>query len=133
MDSKFYIHASGEEAGIRTLDDNLNWSGSRVRALPKSVLDPSGQKGPWIWSSPYQECTSEFPEDELARFLRDNAPLRHQLTAHRAALREVAGVIVCSLEQGEQPRGYSISSELMQLLLEIDATLEIDIEPAIHI
>jgi hypothetical protein len=90
MGSKFYIQASGEEAGIRALDDDLKWPGSRVRALPKSVLDPLGKNGPWIWKSPYRECANEFPEDELAAFLRDNAPLRHQLKAHRAALLEKA-------------------------------------------
>jgi thiosulfate dehydrogenase (quinone) large subunit len=44
------------------IEDDLKWPGSRVRALPKSVLDPLGKNGPWIWKSPSNRRPNCQPE-----------------------------------------------------------------------
>ncbi len=129
MRSKFYLYASGNENDIRALYDHLRLSGSEIKSLKfKSPSASSPEQGDeWMWRSPYQECSSDFPEDELTMFLNDNPDLLKQLKTHREALHELTGMIVCQLNEGEQPRGYSVSSELMRLLSDADASLEIDI------
>ncbi len=128
MRSKFYLYASGKESDIRALYDHLELSGSEIKPLKfKSPSASSDQEVQWMWRSPYQECSSDFPEDELAAFLDDSPDLLKQLKTHRKALDELAGMIVCQLDEGEKPRGYSVSSDLMRLLSDADASLEIDI------
>ena len=125
MRSKFYLYVSGNENDIRNLCDTLNLSGSEIKPL---LSDEHKQKNQWMWYSQYQECSSEFPEDELSVFLHNNQDILHQLKESRDVLHELVGVIVCQLDKGESPRGYSISSDLMKLLSISDMSLEIDIE-----
>lgn len=128
MRSKFYLGAYGDENNIRALHDSLKLPGSKVKPLlfkPSSGQPDQGVQ--WMWRSPYQKCSSDFPEDELTAFLHDNSDLLQQLKAHREVLHDLAGIIVCQLDDGEQPHGYSISSNLMRLLSHANASLEIDI------
>jgi hypothetical protein len=84
-----------------------------------------------MWRTPYHECSSEFPEDELAAFLRDNSELLHELGARREMVQDLAAVIVCEVNEGEVPHGYSISSSLVKLLADVNASLEIDVVPLV--
>jgi hypothetical protein len=124
MRSKFYLYASGNESDIRALYDYLKLPDSEIK--PLKTVSPE-QAIQWMWRSPYQECFGDFPEDELEAFLNDNFDLLQQLKAHRESLRELAGMIVCQLGEGEQPRGYSISPTLIRMLSDINASLEVDV------
>lgn len=128
MRTRFYLYASGNESDIRALYDYLKLSGSEIR--PLKFKPPSSQPDQgvlWMWRSSYQECSGEFPEDEFAAFLNDNPDLLKKLKARRKSLNELTGMIVCQLDNGEQPRGYSLSSNLLRLLSGVNASLEIDI------
>lgn len=128
MHSKFYLYASGNESDIRALYDHLKLQGSEIKPLKfKLPSETSDQEVQWMWRSSYQECSSDFPEDELEVFLENNAYLLQRLKEHRESLHELMVIIVCQLNDGEQPRGYSISSNLMRLLSDMNASLEIDI------
>jgi hypothetical protein len=128
MRSKFYLCAYGNEGDIRALYDYLKLQDSEIKPLKfKLPSASSDQDVQWKWRTSYQECSSDFPEDELEVFLEDNASLLQQLKTHRESLYELVGMIVCQLNDGEQPRGYSISPNLMRLLSNMDASLEIDI------
>lgn len=128
MRSKFYLYASGKESDVRALYEHLKLSGSEIKPLKfKPPLAKPDQGVQWMWRSQYQECSTDFPEDELATFLNDNPDLLQHLSAHREALHELAAMIVCQLDEAEQPRGYSVSSDLMRLLADADASLEIDV------
>ena len=128
MRSKFYLYASGNESDIRALYDHLKLPDSEINPLKskQSSVSPD-QEVQWMWRSLYQECSGDFPEDELETFLNDNFDLLQQLKVYRESLYELAGMIVCQLNNGEQPRGYSISPTLMRILSEVNMSLEIDI------
>ena len=126
MRSKFYLSAIGSEDNIRALHDQLKLLGSEVKQLRANPLDPSPQAERWLWCSPYQTCSSDFPEDELTAYLRENSHLLATLGKHRAGLKDVGPVIV-SQPDHNGIRGCSVSSELISLLASVNASLEIDI------
>lgn len=129
MRSKFYLYASGREDDIRALDADLKLPGSEIKALrPRSPIDQTEQGAKWMWRSSYQECSTEFPEDEFTAFLHDNPGILQRLKAHRTVLHELTGMIVSQFDANEQPRGYSVSSVLIRQLADANASLEIDIE-----
>lgn len=128
MRSKFYLYASGNETDIRAFYDYSMLPDSEINPLMSKLPSASpDQRVQWMWRTPYQECAGEFPEDELEAFLNDNFDLLQQLKVHRESLHELAAMIVCQLDDGEKPRGYSISPTLMKILSDVNATLEIDI------
>ena len=126
MQSKFYISAVGHEDMIRALHVELNIPGAEVKELRPNPIDPHPQAERWLWRSPYQVCSGDFPEDELAAYLRENGHVLSVLKQHSAHLRDVGPVIVSLPDQG-RAGGYSVSSELIQLLASANASLEIDI------
>lgn len=127
MHSQFYIGAYGSENDICALHERLKFPGSEIRPLKcKLPIEWADQGMQWLWHSPYQECSSNFPENELTIYLNSNSNLIRQLKSHRGTLCDLVATIVCHLNAGEPPYGYSISLHLMKLLSEIDASLEID-------
>jgi len=111
------------------LFDILQLPGSKIKHLKlKPSLDQSDHRMQWMWRTPYQECSSNFPEDELTTYLHENSDLLQQLQAYREVLHDLAGTMVCQLDEDESPRGYSISPALMRLLIDANASLDIDIE-----
>lgn len=129
MSSKFYLCASGNEKDIRNLYESLNLSGSEMKPLlTKHSAGKDHQENQWIWYTPYHECTSYFPEDELSKYLQDNQNLINKLKEHRDVLHELSGIIVSQPDAGEKIRGYSISSDLMRLLSIAKISLEIGFE-----
>ncbi len=127
--SKFYIGAYGEQSAIRAFHENLNFSGAEIKPLRHHMS--TEQDVQWMWRSPYQECSCDYPEDEVMSYLNKNLALFQQLKLHRNSIKDLAVIIVCYLEQSDRHRGYSISSDLIKLLADVNASLEIDIEPLI--
>ncbi len=128
MRSKFYIGAYGSEKNICALHDSLKLPYSAIKPLKcKPPSDFAEQGVQWTWHSPHHECSSDFPEDELMLYLSNNLGLLQQLKAYRYTLYDLVVIIACDIQDGEKPRGYSISSDLMKLLSDTSATLEIDI------
>lgn len=125
MRARVQICAAGNEEGIRSLSVRLNMAGT-IRALKATVLTPQNE-GVFQWCLPFRECITEFPEDEIAAFL--DVDLLVTLKEMRESIDDLMIVLVC--EHGEEPddrpRGYSISPELIRMLADIDASLEIDI------
>lgn len=123
MNTKFYIYASGAEKNIQKLSEEISWPGAVIKALsPKKLKERQ-----WMWRTPYELCSSDYPEDQLVEYFRSNEVAVSQLSGHRSTLQELVVMLVCELGAGEIPHGYSISPELMSKLLEINASLEIDI------
>lgn len=126
MRSKFYIGAYGEQSVIRALHANLNFPSAEIKPLRRQVAAEKAAQ--WMWRSPYQKCSGDYPEDEAMSFLNENLELLQQLKLHRNSLQDLAVVIVCYLEKNDRPQGYSISSNLVRVLADVNASLEIDIE-----
>jgi hypothetical protein len=120
----FYLSAAGTEAAIRAFHEHLKLPGSNIKAL-------LSQPELWIWRTEYENCVGDFPEDELEAYLDSHPSLRHELKLYRDHLDSLSGVIVSYYEEGDDPRGFSISSNLIKLLAEMDASLEIDVVPDI--
>lgn len=134
MRSIFYLYASGEEKDIRSLNSFLNIADSDVKKLRlnRASSDSGKEVALWRWRTPYQECKGAYPEDELLAFLEANSDLTRKLAERRDYLEDVTGIIICQINEKEQPKGYSISSRLIELLRNMGASLEIEIEPALN-
>lgn len=117
MPNIFYIGAYGEKENIHDFHAALKLPQSEVKVL----------RSGWHWHSAYNECSSLFPEDELEYFLSGNRELIKKIKKYRSLVERLIGTIVCELGMGERPHGYSISTSLIQILAEIDASLEIDV------
>ncbi len=128
MDSRFYLWALGTEGDVRDLDKRLSIQGATVSMV--KVVSPENQSRLgvlWKWRTPYQRVSSQFPEDELEKFLVENMSLVNKLKETGSSLSSLGCMIVCDLEKGETLNGFSLSRRLISLLAGIDASLEIDI------
>lgn len=119
MKNKFYLRAYGDEINIRLFHKNLR--------MDEAIIKPLRNDEGWHWYLPYNDCSSLFPEDELEKFLLDNPDLIDDIRKYRHLLAGLMAIIVCEINEFENPKGYSISPNLMKALSEIGAFLEIDI------
>lgn len=117
MSNSFYLGAYGKEENIYLFHESLRLPMSEVKNL----------KVGWHWHSSYNKCASLFPEDELENFLSENRLLVKKIKKHRGLVDKLIATIVYEWKINEKPQGYSISPRLIQLLAEINASLEIDI------
>ncbi len=125
MRARVQICAAGNEEGIRSLSVRLNMAGT-IRALKATVLTPQNE-GVFEWCLPFRECITDFPEEEIAALL--DVDLRATLKEMRENVDDLMVVLVCEhgAKPDDRPRGYSISPDLIRMLADIDASLEIDI------
>lgn len=126
MKTRLQICANGNECNIRELHLSLNMIG-KVRVLKPTILTPQYAVETWEWCSPYQECLTSFPENEISDLL--STQMIAILKSLRENLNDLMIVIVCQYGTNEVPNGYSISSDLIKTLADIGASLEIDITP----
>jgi hypothetical protein len=127
MQSRFYVSAVGPEHAILALHQEAAIAGAEMIKLQPNCLEPNFSTDRWLWRSPYQFTTSQFPEDELVAYLRENQNILALLKKHGVQLRD-AGPVIVSESDENGPRGFYISSELIQLLSSAQASLEIDID-----
>lgn len=123
MNTKFYIYASGNKDNILNLSIELNWPGATVK--------PTRKPEKWAWFTPYERCSSDYPEDQLLAYIQTNRKTLLRAIELRPTLEEFVVMIVSEVEPSKIPKGYSISYELMANLVEINASLEIDLTPKI--
>jgi len=125
MQSSFYIGACANEGVICNLHESLKLPGSKTKAL--RYKSPSGKGVQWSWSTLHQECVGNIPIDELEEFLQENEALLQKIKPHRKNFDKFGISIICYLDKGEPARGYAVSPELMRLLVDADAFLDIDV------
>jgi hypothetical protein len=125
MRAKVQICATGNKEGIRSLHTRLNTAGT-IRFLKPTVLTPQND-GVLQWCADFQECLTQFPEDEIAELL--DKDLLATLKVMRGCIDELMVVLVCEhgTEPDDRPRGYSVSLDLIRMLADVGASLEIDI------
>lgn len=123
MNTKFYIYASGNRDDILNLSIELNWPGATIK--------PTRKHEQWTWFTPYEICSSDYPEDQLLAYIQTNRKTLLRAMKFRPTLEEFVVMIVSEVEPSKIPHGYSISYELMANLVEINASLEIDVTPKI--
>lgn len=117
MSNSFYLGAYGKEKNVYMFHESLELPMSEVKSL----------KVGWHWHSSYNKCSSLFPEDELENFLSENRELVKKIKKHRGLVDKLIATIVYEWNMNEKPQGYSISPHLIQLLAEINASLEVDV------
>jgi len=71
--------------------------------------------------------TSGFPEDALRDLLVAHKHLIPVIDKHRRHLTEIGAFIIAQHDDGEDPRGHSFSQEIIKLLAEFGASLELDV------
>lgn len=125
MRAKVQVCAIGNEEGISLIHTRLNLMGT-TSFLKPTILTPENA-GVLQWCSDFQQCQTEFPEDEISELL--NTEMLSTLKDMRCYIDELMVVLVCEHESEpeDRPRGYTVSLNLIQLLAEVGASLEIDI------
>lgn len=125
MHARVQICAKDKDEKIQLLHKRLNMLGA-IHSLKPTILTPEN-KDVSEWCSDFYECKTNFPEDEILELL--NKDILTSLKAIRGTIDTLMVVLVCEHdpEPNDRPRGYSISLDLIKMLAEIGASLEIDI------
>jgi hypothetical protein len=121
-----YLGVTGDEQTIASFHSELQLPGSETRALTPKDRPQSGQGIRWAWRTRYIPVTSGFPEDALRDLLLAHKHVLPVIGKHRPHLTEIGAFIIAQHDDGEEPRGYSFSQDMIKLLAEFGASLELD-------
>ncbi|WP_212631861.1 hypothetical protein [Pseudomonas sp. KB-10] len=123
MNTRLYIYASGIESSILAMSKKINWPESSIR---HSSIDTNR----WTWRTKHEQC-GNFPEEDLLIFLRKHKEKLIKLSNCRPSLQELSVMIVSEATPEDPHRGYSITSELIAALHQLNLSLEIDVVPGL--
>lgn len=123
MNTRLYIYASGIESNILAMSKKLNWPESSIRNSPTD-------SDRWTWRTKHEQC-GDFPEEDLLIFLRKHKEKLTSLSNCRSTLHELSVMIVSEATPKDPHRGYSITSELVTALHQLNLSLEIDVVPGL--
>ena len=118
-----YLGLTGDERTIAALHSELQLQESETRAL-KYLLQNGGNA--WSWRTKYIPVISGFPEDALQDLLVSHKHVLPVIEKYRSQLEGTSAVIIAQYDEGDGHRGYSFSEDILRLLAEFGASLEID-------
>ena len=121
-----YIGVTGEEAAVRAFSAEVNLNDSKLRALVPGGNPPANKLVLWLWRTRRVAISSDEPELGLENLVRSYIHLSAALKKHRGALAEVVVNLIAQNSEGESPRGYAFSEQLVQMAAQLGAALSVD-------
>lgn len=121
----FLLSAGGHRDALMSMHAELNLPGSTLKKLKINPLDDTPDIERWLWESSKEYCISDYPLDEMAKFLLNNIEIIKCMEKYRETLS--LNICLCWKFIEDEFHGFYASSELMHLLSSAGLGLDIDI------
>ncbi|WP_157982678.1 hypothetical protein [Simplicispira lacusdiani] len=121
----FLLSAGGHRDKLMSMHAELNLPGSTLKKLKINPLDDTPDIERWLWESSKEYCVSDYPLEEVERFLHNNIEAINCMRKYRETLS--LNICLCWKFIENELHGFYASSELMHLLSSAGLGLDIDI------
>lgn len=126
MKFQAYVGVTGEEAAVRAFSAEANLNESRLRPLAPGGDPQRSRSGLWLWRTRRVAISPDEPELGLENLVRSHLHLAATIKKHRRSLAEVVVNLIAQSAEGESPRTYTFSEQLIQMLAQFGAALTVD-------
>ena len=126
MNFQAYVGVTGDEAAVRTFSAEANLTDSTLRALAPGGDPQRSKTGIWLWRTRRIALSPDEPELGLENLVRSHLHLVASIKKHRRSLAEVLVILIAQSLEGESPRTYAFSEQLIQMLAQFGAALTVD-------
>lgn len=120
----FVLHAGGNRDALFLMHKELNLPGSVIKKLRDNPLDKTPDIERWLWASPDFFCRTNFPLEEVEKFIEHNGDIIKIMSQYREKVSLIFSVNWMFLKGAH---GFYISHNLMNNLAAAGFSLEIDI------
>lgn len=129
MKSRVYVWVDGVCFDPDLFNSSLSIELQGTTLSRKKIINGKVESVGRYWKSEVVKVVSDYPEDSLAELL---FKLKDELLKirHLSKIRIVAELVV-EYEETDPPRGFFFQKEVIQLLAEIGAHLDIDVVRAV--
>jgi len=126
MKFQAYIGVTGEEAAVRAFSTEANLNESKLRPLASGGDPRRSKTGLWLWRTKRVAISPDEPELGLENLVHSHLHLAATIKKHRRSLAEVVVNLIAQNGEGESPRTYAFSEQLIQMLTQLGAALTVD-------